>query len=232
MNHVMIEPHPAMILPFALMLAAIALMPFIHCHCGKKNFPKIALGLGSITTVYYVGMFGNAGRMLQVGHEYVSFIALIGSLFVVAGGIHIEVKDEAKPWVNCLFLLAGAVLANVIGTTGASMMLIRPWIRMNQYRITAFHTVFFIFIVSNVGGCLTPVGDPPLFLGYLIGVPFWWVLAKCWIAWAIAVGGLIAVFYVFDRCNFLQTPPPVRDVERRRPNWKIEWLAITRVFWR
>src|ERR1700733_1434207 len=133
MNNVMVEPHPAMILPFALMLLAIALMPFTHAHWWEKNFPKVAMGLGAITTVYYVGVLGHLGRMLHVGHEYVSFIALIGSLFVVAGGIHIEVKDEAKPWVNCLFLLAGAVLANVIGTTGASMVLIRPWIRMNQY---------------------------------------------------------------------------------------------------
>jgi Na+/H+ antiporter NhaD/arsenite permease-like protein len=160
--------------------------------------------------------------MLHVAHEYVSFIALIGSLFCVAGGIHIDVKGEAKPWGNCLFLLIGSVLANVIGTTGASMLLIRPWMRMNKYRITGFHIVFFIFIVSNVGGCLTPVGDPPLFLGYLKGVPFWWVLEKCWVAWAIAVGGLIAIFYTFDRRSFLRAPQPVRELETQRGEWKIE----------
>ena len=113
--------------------------------------------------------------MLHTAHEYISFIVLVGSLFVVSGGIHIGVKGEATPFANVIFLLAGAIVANVLGTTGAAMLLIRPWIRMNKYRVTAHHIVFFIFIVANVGGCLTPIGDPPLFLGYLQGVPFWWV---------------------------------------------------------
>ena len=216
------DPHPALILPFGLMLLAIALMPFIHLHWWERHFPKVAVGLGAVTTAYYVFALGHAGRMLHVAHEYVSFIVLIGSLFVVAGGIHIDVKGEAKPWVNCFFLFIGAVLANLIGTTGASMLLIRPWIRMNKYRITAFHIVFFIVIVSNVGGCLTPIGDPPLFLGYIKGVPFWWVLQKCWIAWAIVVTGLITIFYALDRHNFLRAPQRVRQTETRREMWRIE----------
>ena len=216
-----------MMLPFAAMLLAIALMPFINLRWWERHFPKVAVGLGAVTTIYYVFVLGNAGRMLHVAHEYVSFIALIGSLFVVAGGIHIDVKGEAKPIVNCLFLFIGAVLANFIGTTGASMLLIRPWIRMNKYRITSFHTVFFIFIVSNVGGCLTPIGDPPLFLGYLKGVPFWWVLQKCWIAWTIAVGGLIAIFYILDRRNFLRAPREVREAETRKEIWTIDgWRNV------
>ncbi len=221
------DPHPAMILPFALMLLAIALMPFINLHWWERHFPKVAVGLGAVTTIYYVVFLGNAGRMLHVAHEYVSFIALIGSLFIVAGGIHIDVKGEAKPWVNCLFLFVGAVLANVIGTTGASMLLIRPWMRMNKNRITAFHIVLFIFIVSNVGGCLTPIGDPPLFLGYIKGVPFWWVLQKCWLAWVIAVAGFIAVFFALDRRNFLRAQPAARDVETRRESWRVEgWRNV------
>ena len=221
------EPHPAMIVPFALMLLAIALMPFIHQHWWERHYPKVAMTLGAVTSLYYVFVLGNSGRMLHVGYEYVSFIALVGSLFVVSGGIHIDVKGEAKPWVNCLLLFVGAVLANVIGTTGASMLLIRPWIRMNKYRITGFHIVFFIFIISNVGGCLTPIGDPPLFLGYLKGVPFWWVLEKCWAAWAITVGGLIAIFYFLDRRNFLRAPRAVREEETREEIWKIEgWRNV------
>src|SRR5438105_4983575 len=98
------SPHPALILPFALMLLAIALMPFIHLRWWERHYPKIAMGLGAVTTIYYVFVLGNAGRMLQVGHEYASFILLIGSLFVVAGGIHIDVEGEAKPGINCLFL--------------------------------------------------------------------------------------------------------------------------------
>lgn len=217
-----VEPHPVMIVPFALMLLCIALMPFIHGHWWERHYPKVAVGLGALTTAYYVFALGNIGRMLHVAHEYVSFIALVGSLFVVAGGIHIDVKGESRPWVNCLFLFIGGVLANIIGTTGASMLLIRPWIRMNKYRITAFHIVFFIFIVSNVGGCLTPIGDPPLFLGYLKGVPFWWVLQKCWIAWAIVVAGLISIFYVLDRRNFARAPREVWQEEVSKEIWRIQ----------
>ncbi len=215
------EPHPGMIVPFVLLLAAIATGPFINKHWWEQHYPKVAVGLGLITTLYYVLALNAPERMLHVAHEYVSFIALIGSLFVVSGGIHIRVKGEATPEINCVFLLVGAVLANFIGTTGASMLLIRPWIRMNKYRITAFHIVFFIFIVSNVGGCLTPIGDPPLFLGYLRGVPFWWTLEKCWEAWLVAVLGLIAIFYAFDRRNFLRAPKPVRDKETAHETWQV-----------
>ena len=218
------DPHPAMMLPFALLLAAIALGPFLNKHWWEHHYHHVAIGLGLVTTLYYVFALGAPGRMLHVAHEYVSFIALIGSLFVVSGGIHIRVKGEATPFVNCVFLFVGAVLANFIGTTGASMLLIRPWIRMNKYRITAFHIVFFIFVVSNVGGCLTPIGDPPLFLGYLRGVPFWWTLEKCWPAWLVAVLGLIGTFYAFDARNFLRAPKPVRDKETAHETWKVDGL--------
>jgi len=216
------EPHPAMILPFGLLLLAIALMPYLRRHWWEAHYPKVAAALGAVTVAYYLLVLRQGGRMLQVAHEYASFIALIGSLFVVAGGIHIRVKGEARPRGNCVFLFIGAVLSNLIGTTGASMLLIRPWIRMNKYRITAYHVVFFIFIVSNAGGCLTPVGDPPLFLGYLKGVPFWWVLAKCWSAWAIVVLALIGVFYVLDRANFLRAPREVRELETAQETWKLD----------
>jgi Na+/H+ antiporter NhaD/arsenite permease-like protein len=219
---VSLGPNPAMILPFGLMLLAIALMPYVHRHWWEAHYPKVAAALGAVTVACYLLVLHQGGRMLHVAHEYASFIALIGSLFVVAGGIHIRVKGEAKPWVNCVFLLIGAVLSNLIGTTGASMLLIRPWIRMNKYRITAFHVVFFIFIVSNGGGCLTPIGDPPLFLGYLKGVPFWWVLRKCWSAWAIVVLALIGVFFVLDRANFLRAPRNVRELETAQETWTFD----------
>ncbi len=142
------EPHPAMLAPFALILLAIAVMPFVHRHWWERNYHFASLALGGIVVAYYVFALQAPARMLHVAHEYVSFMALVGSLFVVSGGIHIGVKGEATPLGNTVFLLIGAVLANVIGTTGASMLLIRPWIRMNYYRITAFHIVFFIFLVA------------------------------------------------------------------------------------
>jgi Na+/H+ antiporter NhaD/arsenite permease-like protein len=219
-----VDPHPLMILPFAALLLSTAVMPFIHKQWWEHHYPKVATGLGLFTVIYYLAVLHHGERMLHVGYEYVSFIALIGSLFVVSGGIHIRVKGQARPWINCLFLFIGAVLSNVIGTTGASMLLIRPWIRMNQYRITSFHIVFFIFIISNVGGCLTPIGDPPLFLGYLNGVPFWWVLEHCWEAWLVAVLGTIGIFYAFDRRNFMRASAAVRAQETASETWKFDGL--------
>lgn len=206
------EPHPLILLPFAAMLLCIALLPFILKHHWERNYHRIALFLAAITTFYYVFALRNPGRMLHEGIDYISFMALVGSLFVVAGGVHIGVRGAAKPWINCIFLFCGGLLANVIGTTGASMLLIRPWIRLNQDRYRGLHTAFFIFIVSNVGGGLTPIGDPPLFLGYLKGVPFWWVLKNCWQPWAVAMGALIFIFYFVDRHNYRRRP---RELPRR-----------------
>jgi len=227
-----VDPHPASIIPFALLLLAIASMPLLNANWWHRHYPKVAVGLGAITVAYYLFILKESGPMLHVAREYVSFIALIGSLFVVSGGIHIGVKGEAKPWVNCVFLFVGALLANLIGTTGASMLLIRPWIRMNKYRITAFHVVFFIFLVSNIGGCLTPIGDPPLFLGYLKGVPFWWTARHCWGPWLMVVGVLLVTFYIFDQGNFLRAPLSVRKKETEQESWKftglpnLVWLAV------
>ncbi|MDD5199560.1 MAG: sodium:proton antiporter [Terrimicrobiaceae bacterium] len=218
------DPSPWMLLPFAAMLLSIAVMPFVHAHWWERHYPKVALALGAITAGYYLFALQNGHRMLEVAHEYFSFMSLIGSLFVVAGGIHITVKGEARPWINALFLFVGAVLANFIGTTGASMLLIRPWVRMNKYRVTAYHIVFFIFIVSNVGGCLTPIGDPPLFLGFLKGVPFLWVIENCWAAWAIVLALLIAVFTVIDARNFRRAPIDVRERETAQETWRFDGL--------
>ncbi|HVU27445.1 MAG TPA: sodium:proton antiporter [Verrucomicrobiae bacterium] len=220
----MIAPNPWMILPFALLLAAIAIAPLLAADWWSRHYPKISFGLGAITLVYYLFILRDTARVLHVAHDYVSFIALVGSLFVISGGIHITVKGEATPLANVIFLLVGAVIANVLGTTGAAMLLIRPWIRMNQYRVTAHHIAFFIFIVANVGGCLTPIGDPPLFLGYLQGVPFWWVAKNCWPVWATGVGILLAMFYVVDKINFRRAPHVVREMETARETWRFDGL--------
>jgi Na+/H+ antiporter NhaD/arsenite permease-like protein len=213
-----------MILPFGVLLAAIALGPLFFSTWWLKHYPKVAFGLAAITLVYYLAGLQAYEPVLKVAHEYVSFIALIGSLYVVSGGIHINVKGEATPLGNVVFLLIGAVAANVLGTTGASMLLLRPWIRMNKYRVTSHHIVFFIFIVSNVGGCLTPIGDPPLFLGYLKGIPFWWVAEHCWPMWAVGIGVLLAMFYVVDRINFARAPRDVRERETAHEEWRFDGL--------
>jgi Na+/H+ antiporter NhaD/arsenite permease-like protein len=213
-----------MVIPFAVLLLMIALAPLFFSAFWQRSYHWVAAGLAAISVGYYLVVLRDPAPILHTAMEYVAFIGLIGSLYVVAGGIHIQVKGEAKPGFNCLFLFVGAVLANVIGTTGASMLLVRPWIRMNKYRITAFHIVFFIFIVSNVGGCLTPIGDPPLFLGYLKGVPFWWVLQHCWQAWLITVGALLAVFYALDWRNFRRAPISIRQAQTAHEEWKFRGL--------
>jgi Na+/H+ antiporter NhaD/arsenite permease-like protein len=193
-----------MVLPFVLLLLAIALMPFIHKHHWENHYPKVSIGLGLITMVYYVAVLRNAPRMLTTLVEYSGFMALIGSLFVIAGGIHINMTGRSTPAVNTGLLALGAILSNLIGTTGASMLLIRPYLRINKSRVAAYHVVFFIFIVSNIGGALTPIGDPPLFLGYLKGVPFFWLLTKPSIvlAWLLCVSVLLVLYFFLDTLNF------------------------------
>lgn len=216
--------NPWIILPFVFLLGAIALMPLVAHEWWESHYPKIVLILSLITLVYYLGFLHEFRRPLEVAHEYVSFICLIGSLFVISGGIHIRVKGEAKPWVNTLFLAIGGMLANILGTTGASMLLIRPFLRANKYRLTTYHVVFFIFIVSNVGGSLTPIGDPPLYLGYLQGIPFFWTIHTLFFTWLMGMGWLLFIFYLIDRQNFLRAPPEIRERETAHETWAFDGL--------
>jgi len=219
------QPNVAMVAPFGALLGAIALAPFFFSGWWGKHFLKVTLTLAAIPLIYYLAGLRASARVLETGIEYVSFICLIGSLFIISGGIHINVKGEATPAANVLFLIVGAVVSNILGTTGASMLLIRPWLRMNKYRLTAHHVIFFIFIISNVGGSLTPVGDPPLFLGYLQGVPFWWTALGCWPIWATGLGILLVMFYVVDSRNFLRAPKAIREKETRHEDWRFEGLG-------
>ena len=233
MEHQASEPSPWMILPFGLLLGAIALGPLIRPAAWARHYAKVGFGLGAITLAYYLLGLRDLPRVAETVHEYASFIVLIGALYIVSGGIHIHIPRTATPAGNVLFLLVGALAANLLGTTGASMVLIRPWIRINRPRVSAHHIVFFIFLVSNVGGCLTPIGDPPLFLGYLKGVPFWWVAEHCWLIWAVATGFLLTVFYILDTRHYRRarrTDGPL-PVASREP-WRVEgarnllWLLV------
>lgn len=225
-ENLLIHPNPVMVLPFVALLACIALGPLFFPHWWHKNYPKTACALGAVTLAYYFFGLHAGERIVDTAHEYISFIALIASLFIVSGGIHISVKGEATPFANVVFLFVGAIVANFLGTTGASMLLIRPWIRMNKYRITAHHIIFFIFVVSNVGGCLTPIGDPPLFLGYLKGIPFWWVMEHCWPMWLTGIGILLAMFFVVDYRNYLKAPKKVRtELAEPSDTWKFDGMS-------
>jgi len=213
--------------PFALLLLLIAAMPLTPPrvkHLWDRFYPAVALGLAAVVAIYYLAVIpGGAVELGRTAGDYVSFICLVGSLFVVAGGIHLKVRGEATPLANVVFLALGAVIANVIGTTGASMVLIRPWIRMNKIRSSAYHVVFFIFIVSNVGGALTPVGDPPLFLGYLRGVPFFWLVQHVMLQWLVTVGAILGAFYVVDSHSFQRMPRKLQaDVATHAETWRFD----------
>ena len=220
---------PWLIVPFALLLLLIATMPLTPPrvkHLWEHYYPHVSVTLGAAVAAYYVGLIpGGTNVLTHTMHEYFSFIVLIGSLFVVAGGIHIKVKGEATPMVNVVFLALGAVVANFIGTTGASMVLIRPWIRMNKIRISPFHVVFFIFVVSNIGGALTPIGDPPLFLGYLRGVPFFWLIEHVLAEWMFTLILVLAVFYLYDWRSFHHMPRKLqRDAAQDPETWRFDGM--------
>jgi Na+/H+ antiporter NhaD/arsenite permease-like protein len=225
MDQTILQPHWIAMLPFVLLLATIALAPLLFADWWGRHYPKVSFSLAAVVVLYYCLGLQALQNVVHTAEEYFSFIALVGSLFVVSGGIHIRVKGEATPSANTLFLAVGAVLANLLGTTGASMLLIRPWLRMNKYRVTAHHVCFFIFIISNVGGCLTPIGDPPLFLGYLSGIPFWWVAKNCWLIWLTGLGILLAMFFVVDSRNFKRAPRTVREHETAHEEWHFDGLT-------
>lgn len=194
-------PSPYMVIPFIVLLLMIATGPLFYKHIWERHYAKIAILLGIITVLYYLIFLKDYHSLLHTLTEYISFIALLSSLFVASGGILIKVDKNATPYVNVLFLLFGACISNIIGTTGASMLLIRPFIKMNRDRIKPYHVIFFIFIISNIGGALTPIGDPPLFLGFLRGVPFFWVIDNVWYIWLPMIVLILAVFFFFDLFN-------------------------------
>lgn len=189
------------VIPFVLLLGMIATGPLFYEHIWHKNYPIVAVGLAAIVVLYYLFGLNNTHAPVHALAEYVQFIALLSSLFIASGGIMINVDKRATPMANVGLLLVGAVIANLIGTTGASMLLVRPFIRLNQGRIRPYHIIFFIFMVSNIGGALTPIGDPPLFLGFLKGVPFMWTVVHNLLPWAFALGILAVIFYIIDKRN-------------------------------
>jgi Na+/H+ antiporter NhaD/arsenite permease-like protein len=201
---------PAAAGPFVLLLAAIAVLPIVAgrwWHSNRNRALVVALLAGP--TAGYMFTLGEPGRHALVHElgEYFSFIVLLTALYVVSGGIVLRGDLVGRPRTNLAFLAAGVVLANLIGTTGASMVLVRPILRINSYRNRTGHIpVFFIFTVSNTGGLLTPLGDPPLFLGFLKGVSFFWTTAL-WREWLFVNAVLLAVFYVWDSVAYRRETP-------------------------
>jgi Na+/H+ antiporter NhaD/arsenite permease-like protein len=190
-------------LPFVGLLLSIAIVPLVAHHFWESNRNKalIAAAFSAPAIAYLLGVLGahGANELLHKVVEYVSFVSLLGALFVISGGVYVRGSLSGTPLVNTGVLGLGALLASWIGTTGASVLLIRPLLRANEDRKRKVHVVvFFIFTVSNCGGLLTPLGDPPLFLGFLKGVPFDWTLGL-WREWLLVNGALLLIFNVWDQ---------------------------------
>jgi Na+/H+ antiporter NhaD/arsenite permease-like protein len=189
-------------IPFVLMLASIAIIPLKWEHWWENNNNKliIALVLGIPIGVFFA--FVDIHKLQHTLEEYTAFIIYVGSLFVISGGIVFRGDFKCSPKTNLIIIGTGTLLASFIGTPGASMLLIRPLLRVNAGRKDIKHVViFFIFTVSNIGGCLTPLGDPPLFLGYLNGVPFNWTFSL-WPQWLLVNSILLSLFYILDSKKF------------------------------
>ena len=191
-------------IPFAGVLLSIALMPLLAPRVWHHHFGKIAAGWALAFLLPFAVVFGPAAAGQAVVHtlvaEYIPFIALLCALFTAAGGIYVRGNLHGSPGTNVAIMATGSVLASIMGTTGASMLLIRPLIRANDNRKQVAHVVvFFIFTVSNAGGSLTPLGDPPLFLGFLRGVDFFWTARHIFPETLFLLGALLAIFYVIDR---------------------------------
>jgi Na+/H+ antiporter NhaD/arsenite permease-like protein len=194
-------------IPFAGILLSIALMPLLAPVFWHHHFGKISAAWTLAFFLPFAAIFGMGAASASLVHamlaEYIPFIVLLTALYTVAGGIYIRGNLHGSPALNCILLLIGVVLASFMGTTGASMLMIRPLIRANDNRQHKAHlVVFFIFLVSNVGGSLTPLGDPPLFLGFLKGVDFFWTVGHILPETLFMVASLLAIFYVIDSFYF------------------------------
>ncbi|MCB9593507.1 MAG: sodium:proton antiporter [Sandaracinaceae bacterium] len=216
------------VIPFVVMLLGIAVLPLVANHWWESNRNRgIFTAVVATPMAIYLGVVYHEG-LLHSGHEYVSFLALLGSLYVIAGGVHVSGDLKATPTTNAAILIMGAILANLIGTTGASMLLIRTLLRTNKQRKNVAHIpFFFILIVSNCGGLLTPMGDPPLFLGYLRGVPFEWTLTM-WPFWLGSVTYLVTTFFLFDRRAYAREDAAdiARDLSEHVPLRVQGWINV------
>jgi Na+/H+ antiporter NhaD/arsenite permease-like protein len=226
-------------LPFAGLLLSIALMPLLAAKLWHQHFGKITAlwALGFLLPFAITFGMGNAGAALAhtVLAEYIPFIALLVALFTASGGIYVRGNLHGSPGLNVAIMAVGAVLASVMGTTGASMLLIRPLIRANDNRKHVAHVVvFFIFTVSNAGGSLTPLGDPPLFLGFLKGVSFFWTVSHIFPETLFLLGALFAIFFAVDtwfyrREGVLRFDPTPDNAPRLGLDGAINFLPLAAV---
>ncbi|MBI4723336.1 MAG: sodium:proton antiporter [Candidatus Stahlbacteria bacterium] len=223
------------VIPFIVLLLSIAILPLTVEHFWEKNHNKaIIAAIISLPVIVIFGLYGDFQPIVHELKEYFSFIVLLASLFIISGGIYLSGDIQGTPCNNLIFLAIGGIIANIFGTTGAAMLLIRPMLRINsQRKYTPHLPIFFIFIVCNIGGCLLPIGDPPLFMGYLRGVPFFWTL-RLLPQWSFMMVLILTTFYLFDlhfwRKETIETKELDNlEIEKMGLHGKINLIFITLV---
>ena len=221
-------------IPFGIMLLSIAVGPLIAPKLWESNLTKLIVSIVlGIPVVVFMLVKGLSGELINtVFFDYVPFIILLLALFVITGGIHLSGDIKAKPWVNTLFLAVGFVLASLMGTTGAAMLLIRPVLATNQQRQYKIHTVlFFIALVANCGGLMTPLGDPPLFMLFLRGASFTW-FSTMWMEW-LFTGSILLLLYFMADCwyyykkeSWVALSADTREIEPLRITGKLNFVWL------
>jgi len=205
------------IIPFAGLLLSIALMPLLIPNFWHHHYGKIGSVWALLTSVLlgkYFGLFTMVECLsTTLIHHYLPFMMLIGALYIITGGIRIGIQASSTPIMNTLILGIGALIASLVGTTGASMLLIQPFLTLNKERQFRRHlVVFFIILVCNVGGALSPIGDPPLLIGFLKGVPFLWPLVHLFKPFIMILGAVLVIFYLVDRWLFIKEGNPLKKI--------------------
>jgi Na+/H+ antiporter NhaD/arsenite permease-like protein len=222
-------------IPFIGILLSIALMPLFAAHLWHHHYGKIAAAWAALLMVPLASMHGVGAAWYEFAHvmvlEYVPFIALLLALYTAGGGVLLKGSLVGTPTTNTALLAVGTVLASLMGTTGAAMLLIRPVLRANAFRRQKTHTfVFFIFLVANIGGSLTPVGDPPLYLGFLRGVSFFWPTTHLFWEFLFCAVVLLAIYWVLDSWAWKRERPVVPDAGPKEKlsieGWVNVWLVV------
>ncbi len=225
-------------LPFAGLLLAFAIMPLAAPRLWHSHYGKIIAFWALAFLLPHAMSHGAAPALKEILHaaliEYLPFILLLGALFAVSGGLHVTGTPRGSPAVNTALLALGTALASAIGTTGAALVIVRPMIRANRHRRRKTHLfVFFILLVANAGGALTPLGDPPLFLGYLRGVPFFWSLRHLFLPTVVVAGGLLGMFYLLDsyvmRRDHRKEPPVLVEIEKLGIRGRVNLVLLAAV---
>lgn len=202
-------------IPFVILLTAVAVGPAVLKERWNKVFIPLIAIIFSLELFMYGFVFKDFSTMVQALYEYVQFIILIATLYFVTAGIEIKINIRGSAFINTFILFIGGVCANIFGTTGSAMLFINPFLKINKGRLSQYHIAFFIFIVCNIGGSLLPIGDPPLYIGFIKGIPFSWTLIHNFTPWFITTSILLTIFFILDSKNKEESQIMIETQEKK-----------------